>query len=122
MTGATADRFGIKERGYIKPGYTADLTVIDMDRLKIDEKKPDFKPEGIVHVFVNGMQVLKDGVFFRRKGRKGTPEALKTEQSDQTPGSSPMKNREDPGVLYSETLTSEGYRGNLIYDIRSCSL
>ena len=70
MTGATADRFGIKERGYIKPGYKADLTVIDMDRLKIDEKKPDFKPEGIVHVFVNGMQVLKDGVFTGEKAGK----------------------------------------------------
>ena len=70
MTGATADRFGIKERGYIKPGYKADLTVIDMDRLKIDGKKPDFKPEGIVHVFVNGMQVLKYGVFTGEKAGK----------------------------------------------------
>ena len=63
MTGATADRYRIPERGYLRPGCKADLTVIDPEQLRVDEKKPDFKPGGIVHVYVNGHPVLEDGVY-----------------------------------------------------------
>ena len=61
MTGATADRFRIPERGYLKPGYKADLTVIDLKKISVDEKKPDAKPGGIIHVYVNGTPVLENG-------------------------------------------------------------
>ena len=67
MTGQTADRYGIPERGYIKPGYKADLTVIDLAHLKVDESKPDFRPEGIVHVYINGLPVLQDGRYLGGK-------------------------------------------------------
>lgn len=60
MTGMTADRYKIPNRGYLKPGYKADITVLDVDNMKVDESKPDFKPEGIVHVYINGQPVLKD--------------------------------------------------------------
>ena len=63
MTGATADRYGIPQRGYLKPGCKADLTVIDLDGMRVDEKKPDAKPGGIVHVYVNGKPVLQDGTY-----------------------------------------------------------
>lgn len=63
MTGATVDRFQIKDRGYLKPGYKADLTVIDLENISIDEKKPDAKPGGIVHVYVNGKAVLQNGKY-----------------------------------------------------------
>ena len=63
MTGATVDRFGIKDRGYLKPGYKADLTVIDLKNISVNEKKPDAKPGGIVHVYVNGRPVLEDGSY-----------------------------------------------------------
>ena len=69
MTGATADRFGIPERGYLRPGYKADITVLDMDALSVDEKKPDAAPGGIVHVFVNGCPVIRDGSYLG--GRNG---------------------------------------------------
>ncbi len=69
MTGATADRFGIRDRGYLRPGYKADLTLIDPNALRVDEKTPDAKPGGIVHVYVNGAAVLKDGSY--RGGRHG---------------------------------------------------
>ena len=69
MTGATADRFGIPERGYLKAGYKADLTVIDPRALKVDEKKPDTRPGGIVHVYVNGTPVLENGQYLG--GRAG---------------------------------------------------
>ena len=63
MTGATVDRFGIKDRGYLKPGCKADLTVIDLKNISVDEKKPDAKPGGIVHVYVNGRPVLENGSY-----------------------------------------------------------
>ena len=63
MTGATADRYGIPERGYLKPGFKADITVLDPAALKVDESKPDFRPGGIMHVYVNGRAVLEDGVY-----------------------------------------------------------
>ena len=47
MTEATADRYEISERGYLKPGYKADITVLDVDSMRVDEKKPDFRPTGI---------------------------------------------------------------------------
>ena len=63
MTGATADRYHIAERGYLKEGYKADITVIDYDHMEVNEKKPDFKPKGIVHVYVNGEPVLENGQY-----------------------------------------------------------
>ena len=63
MTGQTADRYGIPERGYLSPGYKADLTVLDLEHLKVNEAKPDFRPEGIVHVYINGRPVLQNGRY-----------------------------------------------------------
>ena len=69
MTGQTADRYGIPERGYIRPGYKADLTVLDLAHMRVDETKPDHRPEGVVHVYVNGQPVLLDGEYLG--GRAG---------------------------------------------------
>ena len=69
MTGATADRYGIPQRGYLKAGCKADVTVLDIDGMRVDESKPDFRPTGIVHVFVNGQAVVKDGAYIG--GRAG---------------------------------------------------
>lgn len=60
MTGATADRFMLKDRGYVKEGYYADLTIFDEDELK--SATPDqTKSFGIDKVFINGKLVLDDG-------------------------------------------------------------
>lgn len=62
MTGATADRFMLKDRGYVKEGYYADLTVFDEDELK--SATPDqTKSFGIDKVFINGNLVLDNGVI-----------------------------------------------------------
>ena len=63
MTGSTADRYQIPERGYLKAGYMADITVMRFDSLKVDESKPDFTPGGIEHVYVNGIPVLENGRY-----------------------------------------------------------
>lgn len=63
MTGATADRYGIAQRGYLKVGCKADVTVLDIDAMRVDESKPDFTPTGVVHVFVNGQAVMENGKY-----------------------------------------------------------
>lgn len=69
MSGATADRFGIKNRGYLKEGYKADLSIVDPKKLKVDESKPDAAPGGIHSVYINGSAVFKDGKYLG--GTKG---------------------------------------------------
>jgi N-acyl-D-amino-acid deacylase len=69
MTGATVDRFHIENRGYLKEGYKADITVIDLARMKVNESVPDAKPEGIVHVAVNGKLVVENSEY--KGGRSG---------------------------------------------------
>ena len=63
MTGKTAERYRIPDRGFIRPGYKADLTVIDLDKMSVDEKKPDARPGGIVSVYINGRAVLENGKY-----------------------------------------------------------
>ena len=63
MTGATADRYKIAERGYLRSGYKADITVIDRKNMSVNEKVPDAKPGGIVHVYVNGRPVMENGEY-----------------------------------------------------------
>lgn len=66
MTGKTADRFGIKDRGVLKEGGYADVTVFDYDGIKVDPSVPDFTPGGIKHVYINGTAAVKDGVYVTR--------------------------------------------------------
>ena len=57
MTGATADRFMLENRGYIKAGYYADITVFDENKIRAaaPDKTQSF---GIEQVFINGQLVL----------------------------------------------------------------
>ena len=60
MTGATADRFKLKDRGYIRAGYFADITIFDEDKLK-NSIPNQGKSFGIETVFINGRKVLDAG-------------------------------------------------------------
>lgn len=62
MSGMSAKRFNIKNRGVIKKGNFADLVVMDIDSLKDNSNLKDNKtpPEGIEYVFVNGVCVYKN--------------------------------------------------------------
>lgn len=74
MTGAAADRFMLRDRGYIRPGYFADLTVFDESELKTAE--PDKTCAfGIRRVFINGAQVL-DGQTLDTEALKTSGHAL----------------------------------------------
>jgi N-acyl-D-amino-acid deacylase len=63
LTGLPASNLGLRRRGFLKPGYYADVVVFDpatvQDRATYEE--PHQYAVGVQHVFVNGTQVLKDG-------------------------------------------------------------
>ena len=60
LTGFPADNLGIKNRGYLKPGYFADVVVFDPELIedKATFEKPLQFAVGVEDVFVNGVQVL----------------------------------------------------------------
>lgn len=76
MTGAVADRFSISERGYIKPGYYADLTIFDESKLRDGEtdKEHSF---AIEKVYINGLKVL-DGEFIDSESIKHSGRAMRS--------------------------------------------
>ena len=58
-----AENLGLKRRGWLKPGYFADIVVFDPARIQdhATYEKPHQYATGVAHVFVNGVQVLKNG-------------------------------------------------------------
>lgn len=65
MTYLPAHRLGMYDRGLLRPGMAADITLFDKDT--IDDlatyENPAVHPSGIDTVIVNGHIVLKDGTF-----------------------------------------------------------
>jgi N-acyl-D-amino-acid deacylase len=63
MTSMPADQAGLADRGRIAPGKRADLVVFDAENVRdvATFEDPQRYPEGIVHVFVNGVAVVEDG-------------------------------------------------------------
>lgn len=63
MTGLSAHKFRLAERGVVREGAFADLVVFDPERI-LDVgtfQDPKLPPVGIAHVFVNGAAVVRDG-------------------------------------------------------------
>jgi dihydroorotase len=75
MSHAVADCFQIKDRGYIREGYFADLVLIDMkQQTKVSKENILYKcgwsplegfefPATITHTFVNGHLVYGNGIW-----------------------------------------------------------
>ena len=63
LTSFPAANLGIRDRGSLKPGYFADLAIFDPATIadRATYAKPQVYAVGMRHVFVNGVQVLKDG-------------------------------------------------------------
>ena len=78
MTSLPAQRFRLRDRGLVRPGFKADLVLFDPARI-IDRstfQKPELISEGVKRVFVNGEEVWIDGkVTGNRPGRalRNTP-------------------------------------------------
>lgn len=63
MTGMPAARLGLRDRGCLRPGCAADLTLFDLARVRDvgTFTDPHHFPEGIPWVLVNGVPVVADG-------------------------------------------------------------
>jgi N-acyl-D-amino-acid deacylase len=63
LSGLPASNLKITNRGLLKEGYFADLTVFDPNKIQDHATfdKPQQYSTGMEHVFVNGTQVLKNG-------------------------------------------------------------
>lgn len=79
MSHAVAECFGIKDRGYIREGYQADLVLVDLTKESIVSKENlHYKcgwsplegfhfPATVTHTFVNGHLVYGNGLFDESK-------------------------------------------------------
>lgn len=63
LTSLPAQTLKIEDRGALEPGYFADIAIFDPDTVQDHAtfEQPRQYATGMVHVFVNGAQVLKDG-------------------------------------------------------------
>jgi len=65
MTGLAAGRVGLKNRGFIKPGFIADLVLFDpltiQDRSTFDH--PHQYATGVVYAWVNGCPIVQEGII-----------------------------------------------------------
>lgn len=63
MTGQSAERIGIKDRGFLKAGCWADITLFDYNLIRDNttDQNSSAKPSGIKYVFVNGYEVVREG-------------------------------------------------------------
>jgi N-acyl-D-amino-acid deacylase len=64
MTSGPAEILGLQKRGYVKPGYFADLIVFN-DSFKdcSSYENPKCFPQGLEYVFINGSLKVKEGEF-----------------------------------------------------------
>jgi N-acyl-D-aspartate/D-glutamate deacylase len=72
LTGAQADVFGLKNRGYLREGYQADIVVFDPETIGSEDASlvfvlPGDAPRltagstGVTRVLVNGVETIRDG-------------------------------------------------------------
>jgi N-acyl-D-amino-acid deacylase len=62
-TGMAAKRMRLGARGLVRPGYAADLVILNPDTIgcAADSRTPTLAPVGIEHVMVNGTAVVANG-------------------------------------------------------------
>ncbi|MGQ9857663.1 MAG: N-acyl-D-amino-acid deacylase family protein [Thermodesulfobacteriota bacterium] len=63
LTSLPASNLRLQKRGALKPGYFADIVIFDPAQIRDNAtyEQPHRYANGVVHVFVNGVQVLRDG-------------------------------------------------------------
>lgn len=68
-TSMLANHLGIQKRGLLKPGYWADIAVIDVDNYRfpkpgeIDYREPNTMASGVDTVLVNGVVTVEEGIL-----------------------------------------------------------
>ena len=68
MTGLSAKRMGILNRGLLKEGYYADINIFDLDDFKDNATfaEPTKKALGLYKCFLNGVEVVSERVVLNR--------------------------------------------------------
>jgi N-acyl-D-amino-acid deacylase len=63
MTGFPAQKLGLRDRGLLRAGWSADLVLFDPETVadRTTYVSPHQYPEGIPHVLVRGEWVVRDG-------------------------------------------------------------
>ncbi len=63
LTSLPAENLGLKDRGRLREGYFADVVIFDPESIQDHAtfEQPHQYSTGVRHVFVNGVQVLRDG-------------------------------------------------------------
>ena len=63
LTSLPATNLAIRQRGSLKPGFYADVVVFDPSTIRDNATfaKPQQLATGVEDVFINGVQVLRDG-------------------------------------------------------------
>lgn len=63
FSGLAADFFRLPDRGYLRAGWIADVTILDPERYRdlATFQEPRLLSEGVVHVLVNGSFAIRDG-------------------------------------------------------------
>ncbi len=69
ITSLPASRLGLADRGRLKVGHWADVTVFDPEQIesRFTPQQPRLYPGGIVHVMVNGELAIHDGLRTERQ-------------------------------------------------------
>jgi len=72
MTGKPATRLGLKDRGFLRPGMSADIVTFSSEDVKdmATFENPRQFPQGISHVMVNGVHSVDNGAFTGKLGGK----------------------------------------------------
>ena len=65
ITAMPAAKFGLRDRGLLRPGLAADVVVFDPETVADNASfdRPAVYPSGIEHVFVNGTAAVQDGAL-----------------------------------------------------------
>jgi N-acyl-D-aspartate/D-glutamate deacylase len=73
MTSLATQRVGLSDRGLLKPGMAADITVFDPASVadKATFEQPHQPSIGFVYVFVNGRKVLDHGKLTAARPGRG---------------------------------------------------
>lgn len=63
LTSLPAQRVGLHDRGIVRPGFRADITVFDPEQISshCTVEQPRAYATGVAHVFVNGQAAMRDG-------------------------------------------------------------